>query len=105
MATAHVITTVPSKTNPSKSYEIRRGKDGVIYCTCPSWRYQRLGKGETRTCKHLAAFFAANLSNPEAVGVTKSECGHHLSKHQERVALRKSRAKAAYAAKKAAAAL
>ena len=32
------------------NYEIREGKDGKIYCTCPGWRYRRW-------CKHLAEFF------------------------------------------------
>jgi hypothetical protein len=29
-------------------YEIRQGKDGVVYCTCPAWRF---GHGEP--CKHM----------------------------------------------------
>jgi hypothetical protein len=87
-----VLAVAPSKTNPSKSYEIRRGKDGVIYCTCPAWRYQRLKKGETRTCKHLAAFFARELSAAEpAAAVTKSEVASGLSNHKRRWALRTKR--------------
>ena len=41
-----VICTVTSKSNPKKTYEIRVGKDGVVYCTCPRWKY-------TKNCKHL----------------------------------------------------
>jgi hypothetical protein len=29
-----------------KEYEIRQGKDGVVYCSCPRWGFKR-------TCKHL----------------------------------------------------
>jgi len=84
-----VLAVAPSKTDPSKSYEIRRGKDGTIYCTCPAWRYQRLKKGEKRTCKHLAAFFAQQLTSPEPTcAVTKSEVASGLRRHKERWALR-----------------
>jgi len=86
---ANVITTVSSKSNPEKSYEIRRGNDGVIYCTCPAWRYQRLKKGETRTCKHMAELFSRVLSSPEPFcGITKSEAASGLALHKKRWALR-----------------
>jgi hypothetical protein len=87
---ANVLAIAPSKTNPSKSYEIRRGADGVVYCTCPAWRFQRLKSGETRTCKHIAAFAAGALTSAEPV-VPKSEAGRILAKHQERWALRTKR--------------
>ena len=41
---------VVSKSNPSQKYEIKMGKDGKVYCTCPRWKYKR-------TCKHLDEFF------------------------------------------------
>jgi hypothetical protein len=43
-----VLATVRSESSAA-SYEIRRGGDGVVYCTCPSWRFSR----EARDCKHL----------------------------------------------------
>lgn len=42
-------------------YEVREGKDGVVYCTCPAWRFsgkvrgsEGFGGGKARKdCKHL----------------------------------------------------
>jgi len=31
-------------------YEIRRGADGVVYCTCPAWRFGH------RPCKHMRQY-------------------------------------------------
>jgi len=33
-------------------YEVRLGKDGEIYCTCPGWRFSGR-RNAPRTCKHL----------------------------------------------------
>lgn len=32
-------------------WEIREGDDGVVYCTCPGWRFH-----SRRWCKHLEMF-------------------------------------------------
>jgi predicted nucleic acid-binding Zn finger protein len=50
-----VIQVVPSASRPNAFYEIREGADEVIYCTCPSWRFQSRKPGN-RSCKHLQAF-------------------------------------------------
>lgn len=47
-----VLARFASKSNPSKSHEVRRGADGVVYCTCPSWRFQH-NSPSNRTCKHI----------------------------------------------------
>lgn len=52
-----LLASVPSKSNPCISYEVRRGKDGNVYCTCPAWRFQKRSPKE-RTCKHLKALAA-----------------------------------------------
>ena len=54
MATGNVIAYVPSSSDPSKSYEVRLGGDGNVYCTCPNWKFQKLPPKE-RTCKHMKA--------------------------------------------------
>ena len=48
---AAVITRVQSQST-DKSYEIRVGKDGRVYCTCPAWKFSR-GTREEKNCKHL----------------------------------------------------
>jgi hypothetical protein len=42
------VATVPSFTSPGKVYELRLGRDGRPYCTCPAWRF-----GRGKPCKHL----------------------------------------------------
>ena len=42
----------PSKSNPSISHTVSRGKDGVVYCSCPSWKFQH-NSPANRTCKHI----------------------------------------------------
>ena len=34
-------------------WQIKVGKDGVMYCTCPAWRFQ---KSDRQPCKHMVAF-------------------------------------------------
>jgi hypothetical protein len=52
MAAGPVLVTVPSESNPSKSYEIRLGHDGNVYCSCPAWKFQKIHP-HLRTCKHM----------------------------------------------------
>jgi hypothetical protein len=51
-------------TNASASsttvYEIRRGADQVIYCTCPAWRMKQ-GRA---SCKHLDEWRRVNYARP-----------------------------------------
>ena len=54
-----VLDKMESFTTKGTFYEIRQADDGkTLYCTCPSWRFQRLPPKQ-RTCKHLKAFAAA----------------------------------------------
>ncbi len=47
-----------SASTPCHFHEVRRGKDGNVYCTCPAWRFQRKAP-EDRTCKHIASLAKA----------------------------------------------
>ena len=50
-----ILDTVPSSSNPGKTYDIIEGKDGVIYCTCTAWKMRK-------TCKHLKEWTRKNLT-------------------------------------------
>ncbi len=52
-----VLATFPSKSNPSKQHSVCCGADGVIYCTCNSWRFQKETPSK-RTCCHTEAWVA-----------------------------------------------
>jgi hypothetical protein len=55
-----VLLTVPSASNPAKSHEVKLGKDGNVYCSCPAWRFQKVHP-HARTCKHIKAAQAQGL--------------------------------------------
>lgn len=57
---AQVLATVHSFVN-GNTYEIRKGRDGVVYCSCPSWRFS---KERPRTCKHLQEYVEACKGEP-----------------------------------------
>lgn len=44
-----------SSSRPGSFHEVRRGADGVVYCTCPSWRFQK-NSPSNRTCKHIESW-------------------------------------------------
>ena len=55
-----VLAKVPSKSNPNKSYEIRLGGDGVVYCTCRAWITNKF-------CKHLEEYHSKNAGIPTQI--------------------------------------
>lgn len=57
---ATVLATFASKSNPSKSHQVRQGADGNIYCTCPSWRFQH-NSPSNRSCKHIVAHLSRTV--------------------------------------------
>lgn len=44
---------VKSDSNPKVTYRISLGRDGVIYCTCPSWKFQKVAPKNRSACKHM----------------------------------------------------
>lgn len=36
-----------------RTYELRIGDDGRVYCTCPSWKFQKAKNG---VCKHVCSY-------------------------------------------------
>ena len=34
------------------NYTVKQGRDGVVYCSCPAWRFQRV-PARQRSCKHI----------------------------------------------------
>lgn len=53
------IMSVPSS-NGKTSYDIKLGKDGNVYCTCPAWKFQKLHP-QQRTCKHIKSAQSQDL--------------------------------------------
>lgn len=73
---AKLLATIPSSSNPGLSYEVKQSQvDGVIYCSCPSWKFDmdRPGGRSTparhpanRSCKHIRAYQSGILRTPTA---------------------------------------
>lgn len=55
VTTPRVLARIPSHSNPAKSYEIRLGADGVVYCTCRGWVTKKY-------CKHLEEYHGQGSS-------------------------------------------
>lgn len=61
MTAMMVLESFPSRSQPGTFYEIRKGGDGKVYCTCPAWRFSR-----AHVCKHLKERRAKGFSEPIA---------------------------------------
>ena len=50
-----VLARYQSQSSPGLKHEVRRGGDGVVYCTCLGWKMARRRNGEpkARNCWHL----------------------------------------------------
>jgi len=58
-----VLNTYESESKPGLMHEVRRGGDGVVYCTCPRWR---LNQGR-KSCRHLDEYLRG--AQPQQVEV------------------------------------
>lgn len=57
------------------TYQITRGKDGVVYCNCWAWR---MSKDKPRNCKHLDKYFNKGFTPAlpsQPVSTTPTPCG------------------------------
>ena len=52
----NILETVASESTPGKEYHIIQGKDGKVYCDCPSWIFK--ARKSNGLCKHLVAYVA-----------------------------------------------
>lgn len=79
-----VLAKVPSKSNPLKSYEIRLGGDGVVYCTCRAWITNKF-------CKHLEEYHstASRSIAPAQIQAQQAPGGNAILKFFETQAAKK----------------
>jgi len=47
------VTVLVENVGSTGRFQIREGGDGVIYCSCPAWRFS---KDDPKMCKHLRAY-------------------------------------------------
>ena len=47
-----VVKTYQSENNPNREYEIRTDGEGILYCNCAAWLFQKK-PSHLRTCKHI----------------------------------------------------
>jgi nitric oxide reductase NorQ protein len=86
---------IPSKSSASIEYELIRGDDGTVYCTCPAWKFSR----GTKSCAHVREFIGStpDLSAEEIEKLGKKE----EKEEKSRKAKEESRRKAEEARRKA----
>lgn len=64
-----VLTTFPG--SKGNLYQIKLGRDGKIYCSCPGWKFC---KGSSKTCKHLKSLKESlNAESPETLPTSTPE--------------------------------
>ena len=62
---SEVLAVYRSASNPDKEYTIRLGKDGVVYCDCPGWKFSK-----PHRCGHLVDYEqggGVSIRNPKPV--------------------------------------
>lgn len=76
-----ILDTVQSSSNPGKTYDIIEGKDRVLYCTCPRWKF-------TKTCKHLKKWTRKNITPENLVKDKPSSLDEVVSAEVEKLLCR-----------------
>lgn len=67
MAKSYEVLGVVAASDGGNPHEIRRGGDGVIYCTCKGWIFS---KSTPKSCKHLRKYLLDVELNPIPVATT-----------------------------------
>lgn len=50
-------------TDPERAHEVKFGKDGVLYCDCPDWRFR--AKRKAGVCKHVLRLQVEGVEIPK----------------------------------------
>jgi len=71
---------IPSKSSSSIEYELMKGDDGVVYCTCPAWKFSKGAK----SCSHTRDFMGSHEASlsPEEVKELKRKEEAEVSKRK-----------------------
>lgn len=59
---------VKSHSNPHTYYDIKKGRDGVVYCDCMGWK---MSTKDPKTCKHVEEFVGGVWKQPTKKGVQR----------------------------------
>jgi nitric oxide reductase NorQ protein len=79
---------IPSKSSSSIEYELLKGDDGNVYCTCPAWKFSKGAK----SCTHVRDYMGsheAKLSPEEVEAVKKKEAAEAAKRKSEQEKRRK----------------
>ena len=55
---SQLVRVVKSASRRGVEYEIRRGPDGSLFCSCSAWRFS---PARPKHCKHVAAYVAEQM--------------------------------------------
>jgi len=55
-----ILAEIPSPKTPSRIYRVVESKEGMIYCNCPSWLFQKI-EPKDRTCKHIKEVYEIGI--------------------------------------------
>ena len=71
---------IPSKSSPSIEYELLKGDDGNVYCSCPAWKFSKGAK----SCTHVREYMGSHEArlSPEEIEELKKKEAAELGKRK-----------------------
>lgn len=54
----NAVSTMQSDSRLGVYYTVCVSDDGILYCDCPSWKFQHACAQERRPCKHIKRYLA-----------------------------------------------